>query len=72
MNHLVVKNYYRGPILDIRAKKTGTYYVYVWDPYKIGGDYVAVLGKLEFFGIFDIIRALIYTPMIRLGWELHI
>jgi hypothetical protein len=66
------KDYYQGPSLDIRANRTGTYYIYVWDPYKTGGDYVAVLGKLELFGITDIIRALIYTPLIRLGLELHI
>ena len=66
------KDYYQGPSLDIRANRTGIYYIYVWDPYKTGGDYVAVLGKLELFGITDIIRALIYTPLIRLGLELHI
>ena len=66
------KWYYSGPVLDIQANKTGTYYVYVWDPYETGGDYVAVLGRSEIFGLFDIFRALIYTPMIRLGWELHI
>jgi hypothetical protein len=66
------KSYYQGPILDIKANTTGTFYAYVWDPYNMGGDYVFVLGKLEIFGIFDILRALIYTPMIRLGWELHI
>jgi hypothetical protein len=66
------KDYYEGPTLDILANKTGTYYVYVWDPYELGGDYVAVLGRSEIFGFFDILRALIYTPMIRLGWELHL
>lgn len=66
------KNYYQGPTLDIKAEKTGTYYFYVWDPHKTGGDYVAIIGKLELFGITDIIRSLIYTPMIRRGMELHI
>jgi len=66
------KSYFDGPILDINVTKPGTYYVYTWDPYNMGGDYVLVFGKKEIFGLFDILRALIYTPMIRLDLELHI
>ena len=66
------KSYYKGPIFDEKLNETGTYYVYCWDPYKIGGDYTIVLGSLEIWGPFDIIRALIYTPLIRRGFELHI
>jgi hypothetical protein len=36
------------------------------------GDYVLVVGKGEFFGPFDIIRALINTVVIRMDGELHI
>ncbi len=66
------KSYYQGPVLDKNVTEPGTYYVYTWDPYETGGDYVLVFGKREIFGLFDIIRALIYTPMIRLDMELHI
>jgi hypothetical protein len=66
------KSYYKGPIYEQEMSEPGDYYVYSWDPYQNGGDYVMVIGKGEFFGLFDIIRALIYTPLIRWGFELHI
>ena len=66
------KSYYKGPIFHERLNVTGTYSVYCWDPYKTGGDYTIVLGSLEIWGPLDIIRALIYTPQIRKGNELHI
>jgi hypothetical protein len=66
------KWYYEGPIFDETIEQPGRYYVYYWDPYENGGDYVAVLGYKEQFGLSDIIRALIYTPMIRLDLELHV
>ncbi len=66
------KWYYNGPIFDEIINKSGTYYVYCWDPYKNGGDYVLVLGKGEFFGPVDIIRSLINTIIIRRDRELHI
>lgn len=65
------KWYYNGPIFDEIIDQPGTYYVYYWDPHGQGGDYVAVLGRNEIFGFWDIIRALIYTPMIRQNLELH-
>ncbi len=49
----------------------GTYYVVFWDPSGVGGDYVAVLGDKEIWWPWDIIRALINTPKIRRGLELH-
>lgn len=66
------KSYYKGPVFEEELNVTGIYYVYCWDPYQMGGDYTIVIGKLEIWGLFDIIRALIYTPLIRLGLELHI
>lgn len=66
------KYYYQGPEIDMNLNKTGTYYVYVWDPYETGGDYTLALGKYEFWGLLDIIRALIYTPLIRRDKELHL
>jgi len=66
------KSYYEGPKFKEKINETGIYYVYCWDPYEQGGDYTIVIGDLELWGPFDIIRALIYTPLIRLGLELHI
>jgi hypothetical protein len=66
------KSYYQGPRFDETLYLWGTYYVYYWDPYQKGGDYVAVLGYKEQFPPLDIIRALINTPLIRRGYELHL
>ncbi len=66
------KSYYEGPEFKQKLNETGIYYVYCWDPYKQGGDYTIVIGDLEIWGPLDIIRALIYTPLIRRGLELHI
>ena len=66
------KSYYNGPIFDEDISRSGTYYIYCWDPYQKGGDYVLVIGKGEFFGPIDIIRSLINTIIIRRDGELHI
>jgi hypothetical protein len=66
------KSYYQGPRFDETLYLWGTYYVYYWDPYQKGGDYVAVLGYKEQFPPLDILRALINTPLIRRGYELHL
>ncbi len=66
------KSYYQGPRFDETINTPGTYSVYYWDPYQKGGDYVAVLGYKEQFPPLDIIRALINTPLIRRGYELHL
>jgi len=65
------KSYFKGPVFDRELKEAGEYFVCFWDPDQKGGDYVAVLGYRETWGLLDIIRALIHTPLIRLGWELH-
>lgn len=66
------KSYYQGPRFDETLYVWGTYYVYYWDPYEKGGDYVAVLGYKEQFPPLDFLRALINTPLIRRGLELHL
>ncbi len=66
------KSYYKGPYFDEQIVIPGTYYVYVWDPDRKGGDYVAVLGKEEIWRLRDIIQAFRYTPQIRLDLELHL
>ncbi|MEF8848936.1 MAG: hypothetical protein V5A68_07365 [Candidatus Thermoplasmatota archaeon] len=66
------KSYYEGPVLDKNVSEPGTYYIYVWDPYQTGGDYVLVIGKGEFFGPIDIIRGIINTIIIRRDGELHV
>ena len=66
------KWYFDGPVLDEVVTTPGTWYLYYWSPYGIGGDYVAVVGPDEIWAPSDILRAIIYTPMIRRGEELHI
>jgi hypothetical protein len=66
------KWYYQGPKFNQMINTSGTYYVYYWDPYQKGGDYVAVLGYKEIFLPMDILRALINTPLIRHNYELHL
>ncbi len=66
------KWYYKGPVYDQVLNVSGTYYIYYWDPDEVGGDYVGVIGRTEFFGLKDIIRAFIYTPLIRRNLELHL
>ena len=66
------KSYYVGPIFEENISEPGIYYVYCWDPYEQGGDYVLVIGKGEFFGPIDIIRSIINTFIIRINGELHI
>jgi hypothetical protein len=66
------KSYYQGPRFDETINISGTYYVYYWDSYQKGGDYVAVLGYKEQFPLLDLLRALINTPLIRHGYELHL
>ena len=65
------KSYYTAPAFDQTVSQTGSWYIYVWDPYGLGGDYVAVIGFKERFSPLDILRALINTPKIRLDRELH-
>lgn len=65
------KYYYDAPAFDEEISEPGTWYVYYWDPYQIGGDYLAVIGFLEIFSFSDIIRSLLITPLIRFNLELH-
>jgi hypothetical protein len=66
------KWYYQGPKFDQTMNASGTYYVYYWDPYQTGGDYVAVLGYKEQFPPVDILRSIINVPLIRHNRELHL
>lgn len=65
------KYYYDAPAFDQEVSERGTWYIYYWDPYEMGGDYVAVLGFEEVFSLPDIIRSLIITPLIWFNIELH-
>jgi hypothetical protein len=66
------KWYFDGPTFDETVSSPGTWYLYYWNPHGVGGDYAAVVGPLEIWGPEDILRAIIYTPIIREGGELHI
>ena len=66
------KTYYDGPEFNQEVTTPGgSWYIYYWYPYKIGGDYVAVLGSKESFSLLDTLRSLINTPKIWLNLELH-
>jgi len=65
------KTYFDGPEFSREVTTPGTWYVYYWDPYKIGGDYVAVLGLKESFSILDTVRSFINTVIIWFNLELH-
>jgi len=65
------KWYFDGPVFDEIVSTPGLWYLYYWNPYGKSGDYVAVMGSKEIWDVEDILRALIYTPMIRKGQELH-
>jgi len=67
-----IKWYYQGPKFDQIMNTSGTYYVYYWDDYQMGGDYVAVLGYKELFPPIDILRSIINVPLIRHNHELHL
>jgi hypothetical protein len=66
------KWYFDGPVFDDVLPTPGTWYLYYWNPHGIGGDYAAIVGPEEIWDLFDILRATVYTPMIRAGKELHI
>jgi len=66
------KWYFEGPLFDREVDTAGTWYFIYWSPTGKAGDYVAVAGPSEIWEIPDILRALVFTPMIRLGEELHI
>jgi len=65
------KFYYDGPAFDQEVTDPGSWYIYYWDPYDMGGDYVAVFGHKERFSLTDIVRALFRTPQIWFDRELH-
>lgn len=65
------KSYYQGPTFDEYFETPGKYRIYVWEPESEFGDYVMVIGNKEIWGFWDIIRAFIYTPLIRQDKELH-
>lgn len=66
------KWYFDGPVFDQDASEPGTWYLYYWNSQEKAGDYVAVIGSAEIWEVPDILRALVFTPMIRKGDELHI
>lgn len=66
------KWYYDAPAFDQVVTTPGKWYLYYWDPYQVGGDYVASIGMEEFFSPRDLRRSAIITPMIRNDEELHV
>jgi len=66
------KWYFDGPLFDQEVEEPGRYYLYYWNPQGAPGDYVAVVGPEEIWEIPDILQAIVFTPMIRNGDELHL
>lgn len=65
------KRYYDGPLFDQMTETPGDWELITWDPYGMGGDYVAVVGAGEQFALGDVLRSIINTRIIRKGGELH-
>jgi hypothetical protein len=65
------KSYFDGPALELEVATPGTWYLYFWAPGRATGDYVAVIGDQEIWGLAEIFRALVVTPLIRQDRELH-
>jgi hypothetical protein len=65
------KHYYAGPLFDQKVSEPGTWYIYYWDPYEMGGDYVASIGLKEEPNLIGQIISMIYTPLIKINFELH-
>lgn len=66
------KFYYEGPTFDQVISTPGVWSLLFWDPYNMGGDYVAGIGRAERFSPVDILRSLVNTPIIRDNGELHV
>ena len=56
------KSYYIMDNYEYTITEPGTWYVYYWDPYGQGGDYVAVWGIKDVFGPGDGLKMLINLP----------
>ena len=65
------KTYFDGPEFNQEVTTPGSWYIYYWNPYNSGGDYVAVLGSEESFSFLDTLRSLINTPKIWFNLQLH-
>ncbi len=65
------KTYYQGILTTIQATTPGQWAVIVWDPYKMGGDYVLSTGYEEVFTNLDLLRVAKNLPIVRANGQLH-
>jgi hypothetical protein len=65
------KDYFDAPAFDRAVSTKGIWYIFFYDSYEKGGDYVGVLGFKEVFSLPDLVRTLIITPTIWINAELH-
>jgi hypothetical protein len=56
------KSYYITDYYDYTITEPGTRYLYYWDPYNIGGDYLAIWGVKDSFDPGDGLKMLINLP----------
>lgn len=65
------KSYYIMDNYEMEITEPGTWYLYYWDPYGRGGDYLAVWGVYDGFGPGDLLRMLINLPPIISDRVMH-
>jgi hypothetical protein len=65
------KTYYEGVETIIEATTPGRWAIIVWDPYRMGGDYVLSVGFLEKTSPSDLRLTARNLPIIRSNGELH-
>lgn len=64
--------YYDGIPTTVEATAPGAWAILVWDPYRMGGDYVLSTGYRERTTAEDLVLVATNTPVIRANGELHV
>jgi len=65
------KSYYITDYYDYTITAPGTWYLYYWDPYNLGGDYLALWGVKDSFDPGDRLKMLINLPGILSDRVMH-
>lgn len=65
------KNYFWQRSLDLRLTQPGEYWIHLWEPSGLTGDYVLEMGTRERWGLRELGRALRYMPRLLADKEIH-
>jgi hypothetical protein len=65
------KSYYITDYYDYTITEPGTWYLYYWDPYNLGGDYLALWGVKDSFDPGDGLKMLLNLPAIVSDRVMH-